>query len=535
MNRSLKAVALLLLVGLSLQFTLNPLWNDKHIELNDNIEETLKAFHKDEILKLNLPKTDATSLPMCQPGHPDFMKFLGVTVATLTPENPDVTKETPCYHRTTFHLEWKDNRTARVIFKNGLKKSPFCADHYLATTLVSFDLHTNWWYLWSTITYKFKTDEEAELARHQGIKVILMCDSWLNIIPSIIKTVTLFIPDILASKHIWVPEKVRKYMADRAYDFIQRYTTTTLQPRTQKVPITEEYIRMFIKSGDILAVRGPSGMGTAIYYGTGGPVSHTAIAMWDDQVKDKLWILEANPSGLKRMELEEWYLAYNYDVAWLPLSAENRAKFNVTKAWQWFRSVENLEYGIHNFFFSFLDDPLHNFDFITDINSVMLMFHFIDMVAKGSRDLFITKALNARLGTEGLSWEQVLYEIDRRGSNLVDIIRIPELDGWLYDGKQSYICSAMAIKILQEGGLFEGLKINSHEFTPRDVFMTKLFESDPNKMPVMCKTNDPGLPYCQMKGPYLIDPTLFNTIEPYDHMNENCPSMPPDWYRPPTC
>ena len=535
MKRIMIAAALLLLVGLSMQMTVSPLWQDRTVQLEDDVINSLKMFHKSEILKLNLPTSEANKLPMCKPGHPDFMKFLGVTVATLTPQNPTAVKDTPCYKQTTYSLEWKDSRTAKVTFKNGLKKGLTCADHYLATTLLSFDLHTNWMWIQSTITYKFKTDEEAQLAKSQGIKIILMCDNWLNMIPDIIKTVTLFLPDILSAKHIVLPDFLKNYLNKRAYNFIQRYTGTTLKPRKQNVAITEEYIRKYIKSGDILSVRGPAGLGVSIFYATGGPVSHTAIAMWDDQLPNKLWILEANPAGLLRMELEDWYKAYNYDVAWLHLSDANRAKFNPSKAWKWFRSVENLEYGSHNFIYSLIDDPLHNFDFITDINSAVIMFNLLDMVVKGSTDLFITGALNKRLGTEGLTFSQVLYEIDRRKTNLVDVLKIPEKDGWLYNGKQSFICSAMAIKILQEGGLFAGLAINSHEFTPRDVFMTQLYETDANKMPDLCKQNDPGLPYCQMKGAYLIDPKLYNTIKPYNNMNEKCPSMPPDWFRPLNC
>lgn len=535
MKRISMAMAILLLLGLSFQISVSPLWQERTVELNDNIEASLKAFHKTQVLKLNLPTSEASKLPMCKPGHPDYLKFLGVTVATLTPQNPIAVKDTPCYRQTTFQLEWKDKRTAKVTFKNGLKKHVTCADHYLATTLLSFDLHTNWMWIQSSITYKFKTDEEADLARSQGIKIILMCDSWLGMIPDMIKTITLFLPDIISAKHIQLPAFIKNFIAKRAYDFVQRYTGIPLKPRKQKNPISEEYIRQYVQSGDILVLRGIAGLSTAINYMTSGPVSHAAIAMWDDQQKNKLWVLEANPNGLIRMELEDWYKAYNYDVAWLHLSAENRAKFNPSKAWQWFRSVENFEYGTHNFIFSAIDDPLHNFDFITDINSALLMFNLLDMVAKGSRDLFITKGLNVRLGTENLSWEQVLYEADRRGKSIVDLLKMPELDGWLYNGRQSYICSALAIKILQEGGLLKGLKINSHEFTPRDVFMVQLYETDPSKMPPLCQQNDPGLPFCQMKGAYAIDPKLYNSIKPYSNMNENCPSMPPDWYRPPTC
>lgn len=526
----------LLLVNISTQALVNPLLQDRVVELSGDIKTDIDNFHPNKVGALNLPNGSANDLPMCKPGSPDYFKFLGVTTATLTDSSRVASVETPCFKKTTYTLQWKDARTAKITFTNIGKKNFFCADHYLASTLVSFDLHTNWMYLTNSVTYKFKTDEEVQLAKTQGIKIILMCDKWINLIPDIIKTATLFLPDILKAAKIQVPEFVRKILADRAYKFVQRYTGTDLKPRTEKVAISEEYIRQYVKSGDILTLRGPSGLGLSIWYATGGPVSHAAIAMWDDQVKDKLWILEANEKGLIRLELEDWYKLYqNSDIAWLHLSDQNRAKFNPTKAWQWFRSIENLEYGIRNFAFTLMDDPVHNFDAIKSIDSAILMFNFLDMAIKGTRDVLITEALNMRLGTQGLSFTDVLYEMSRRGTNLIDVMKIPELDGWLYKNGQNYVCSALAIKMLQEGGLLAGFKINSHEFTPRDVFMLKIYETDSSKMPPLCQQNDPSLPFCQMKGKFKIDPTLYNTIAPYNHMNDNCPSQPPTWFRPPTC
>jgi hypothetical protein len=527
-------VAVLLLVSQSSQALVNPLLQDRVVSLANDIKKDLDNFHKSEIAKLNLP-SGSNELPMCKPGHPDYFKFLGVTTATLTEAQPIASAETPCFKKTTYKLEWKDSRTAKISFSNEGRKNLFCADHYVTTTLISFDLHTNWMFLTNSVTYKFTTDEEAQLARHQGIIVLLMCDNWLNMIPDMIKTITLFIPDIVNGAGYPMPAFLKGYITKRAYAFVERYTNVVIRPRKQQVAISEEYIRQYVKSGDVLVLRGPAGLGLSIMYATGGPVQHSAIAMWDDQDPTKLWILEANANGLVRMELEDWYSTYNCDVAWLHLSEENRAKFNPSKAWAWFRSIENLQYGIKNFAFTLLDDPFHNFDAITDINSAVLMFNLLDMVVKGARDTMITAALNMRLGTQDLSFADVLYEIDRRGTTLENIMKIPELDGWLYSNGQNYVCSVLSIKMLQEGGLLAGLNINSHEFTPRDVYMLKIYESDPTKMPPLCQQNDPKLPFCQMKGSYLIDPTLFNSVAPYDHMNDNCPSMPPAWFRPPTC
>jgi hypothetical protein len=528
-------VAATLLLSISAQSIVNPLQQDRVVELTDDIKADIEKFSPAAIAKLNLPTGSANNLPMCRPGHPDYFKFLGITTATLSESSPTAEAETPCFKKTTYKLVWKDARTAKISFSNQGRKSLFCSDHYLATTLISFDIHTNWMYITNSVTYKFKTDEEAQLAKSQGISIILMCDSWLHLIPNIIKTITLFVPDIAASANLPIPAFLKAVIAKRAYNFVAKYTGIEFNPRTEKVAISEEYIRQYVKSGDILVIRGPSGLGVTIMYATGGPIQHSAIAMWDDQEENKLWILEANGQGLVRMELEDWYSRYNGDIAWLHLSDDSRKQFNPSKAWEWFRSVENLEYGIRNFAFTLMDDPLHNFDAITDLNSVIVMLNILNVVTKGFRDTLITEALNMRLGTQGLSFADTLYEMDRRGTNIVETMKLPEKDGWIYSNGQNYVCSALSIKMLQEGGVLAGYRIHSHEFTPRDVFMLQIYEKDASKMPPLCQQNDPGLPFCQLKGKFKIDPTLYNSVGPYDFMNDNCPSMPPAWYRPPNC
>ena len=46
---------------------------------------------------------------------------------------------------------------------------------------------------------------------------------------------------------------------------------------------------------------------------------------------------------------------------------------------------------------------------------------------------------------------------------------MPELDSYKYNGKQSYVCSSFVVDILRSAGLFDDLKINAAEFTPKDM------------------------------------------------------------------
>ena len=71
----------------------------------------------------------------------------------------------------------------------------------------------------------------------------------------------------------------------------------------------------------------------------------------------------------------------------------------------------------------------------------------------------------------------------------------------------------------------------------RDAYNLKIFEDDPNKMPSWCEVSkeDPSATFCQILGKWRLDLPGFNTQDPYPHMNEKCPSMPPDYNRPSDC
>ena len=529
----------LLLVASSMQELVNPLGLNREVTFG-GVKQSHDDLHPSNVKKFFLPQ-GTTELAACKPGHPDFFKFMGVVVGTVSESQPQFSAETPCFKSTTFAVKWTDKRTAKVTFTNGVKKAPFCSDHFLITTLISYDLHTNWMYFFNTITYKFKTDEEAQFARTAGIKIMLMCDSWRNLIPNIIITGSLLIPEILGKLKIPITPTLRKFFALEQQNFLERYIGAKFIPRKQQYPITEEYIRKYIQSGDILVLTGPSGTGSLIYYGTGGPVTHAAIAMWETNAKGEknLWILEANGQGLVRIDLEQWWGMYNSEVAWLPLSKESRAKFDADKAWKWFHSVENLRYGTDNFMLTLIDDPLNNFSGVVDVYSFVIMLRSLDYLVSGLFDTLLGKALNQRLAVKGvvpkLSFTDILYEAQRRGTDIVQLLKIPEIDGWLYDGDQQYVCSALAIEMLQRGGLLQGLDINSHEFTPRDVYMIQLYNSDPKSLPDLCQKNDPGQGFCQLKGNFKIDTALYNSVKPYSHMNDRCPSLAPQFLRPSNC
>lgn len=151
-----------------------------------------------------------------------------------------------------------------------------------------------------------------------------------------------------------------------------------------------------------------------------------------------------------------------------------------------------------------------------------------------------TQGLNKRLGTVDLDLTGIVAEAAKRMMTIQDLMAMPEQDGWLYSGieprdGEAYVCSAFSASVYKAAGMFDDLTINATEFTPRDVYMLDIFDKDFQR-PQMCIDADPNLPYCQLIGKYRIDVTKeLSTITPYAHMNEHCPSMLPDFFRPEGC
>lgn len=70
----------------------------------------------------------------------------------------------------------------------------------------------------------------------------------------------------------------------------------------------------------------------------------------------------------------------------------------------------------------------------------------------------------------------------------------------------------------------------------KDAYTLNFFENNSSRLPKWCNDGDTvKMPYCQIKGKYRMEFPGFNTIEPYPHMTEKCPSLPPKYYRPKDC
>jgi len=133
-----------------------------------------------------------------------------------------------------------------------------------------------------------------------------------------------------------------------------------------------------------------------------------------------------------------------------------------------------------------------------------------------------------------LSIVELVNIATKKGLSMAEVMAMPELNEYRYSQGEAWICSALVTMILQQGGIFGDLELNPHEFTPKDVFMLNIYEENPD-LPEQCKINNPGMPFCQILGNFVIEKDWknreYNSISPYSRMNERCSSQSPSFFR----
>ncbi|MCQ2820829.1 MAG: DNA sulfur modification protein DndB [archaeon] len=143
--------------------------------------------------------------------------------------------------------------------------------------------------------------------------------------------------------------------------------------------------------------------------------------------------------------------------------------------------------------------------------------------------------INVRIGTEGLKMRQLAIECTKRGLVMEEVLTWPELDTYIYENGENWVCSALVAKVYKEAGVLTG-EINPKEFIPRDIYQMKIFDENfINTRPEVCKEAEPDVNWCQIMGKYRKTPFGYNSIPIYDHMNERCPMRAPTYFRPDGC
>lgn len=539
-------VALLVTSAFAFKDYPHPELDHREVSFDTSISGLLEMAKRGILKGLVNPKyggSDMLHVGSCAPeSDPDAWKFLGNTEASLSTENPTAEWENYCFSENKASFRWVDAMNAEVVIETKGRKSLLCTDSYLITSLLHHDFKIMKTGGKHTIKYKFTDAEEVEVAKKIGLKVIKFCDHWYNVLPDLLMTLQFFFPDIITMKlGIKLPRAWYEKMYDNHYRFLHRWSGLKLVPRKEKAKIDPSFFERNAKSGDIMCRYAGGGTSSIILWATGAQCSHIAVYMWGEEGTEdegKLFVLQSNENGIWKQPIADfWNENIFTSTVLLPLAPEYRAKFDQKKAWAWFKTVNGSPYGIHNMFFSFLDTPEDNWPQAITTDSWVAFLNMISQLklpGENLADQIMGQAFNHRLGTQNLSFSEIIVETTKRGMTMGELISIPEKEGWLYNGKQQYVCSCFGIAVLYHGGLFGDMEIYPQEFTPADLFQLAIYDKN-YQLPSECKTNDPELPYCMTSGLYKIDPQTYNRITPYSHMNERCPSKAPFYMRPDKC
>ena len=338
---------------------------------------------------------------------------------------------------------------------------------------------------------------------------------------------------------------VPKYMMEANKEFLKWGIGWDLEKRPiQKVEIDESQIH----SGDWLPITRFDGLDPMIMYGSGSHVGHSVMALWfEEDGQRELYIVESQDAWywpvhrIQRNKFSEWIKHAedaSFHVVHMPLSDEMRAKFNETAAREYFFKTEGLPYGYHNFLFGWIDTPYENLPIMLPKDFVQVAFSILERFDHNVTQIFFTDALNQRLGTEGLNITEVTIEANKKNMTIPDLWSMVEQDGWKYSGfyhdGEAMVCSSYVAALWKAGGIFGDLEINAVEFTPKDLYQMNIFNPAPER-PDQCVKADPNSKWCQLLGEYRLTFPEFNTVDLYQHMNDHCPSIAPEFVRPANC
>ncbi|KAE9458232.1 hypothetical protein C3L33_09865, partial [Rhododendron williamsianum] len=365
-----------------------------------------------------------------------------------------------------------------------------CMDLYVFAT--PYRVTWDYYFLTREHTLEFKEWEgkaEYEYVKHNGISIFLMEAGMLGTLRALWDVFPLF------TNTGWGENSNLAFLQNHmGASFVERP-----QPWFTNVSVDD------IHSGDFLVIskiRGRwGGFETLEKWVTGAYAGHTAVCLKDSE--GKLWVAESgheNEEGQDVIAVLPWDEWWNFElttddsnphIALLPLHPDVRAKFNETAAWEYALSMSDKPY-----------------------------------------------ALNKRLGTQDLTLPEILVETERRGSSFDELLTIPEQDDWIYSDGKSTSCVALILEMYKEAGLFDPIasSIQVTEFTIKDAYTLNFFETNSSRLPKWCNDGDTmKLPFCQIKGRYQMELPGYNSVDPYQHMNERCPSLPPKYHRPKDC
>lgn len=348
--------------------TIHHVVDAKRKELEFTPERYLKLM--DSISKLKDAKTAVgdSHILQCQPGHPDFFKMFGRSVAKMRQEFVKV--EYPSYCFKNVRLYWisdTDTQITLYIASYGRLHAQ-CSDGYVITSGHTYHFAEVLVPGVHKVTFKNLSAYEQKFIKFNGVQAFRFCDSMVNIIPDLIMTTELFIGGLGLNPNVpFFGSHVPMHMQELNVEFIKR--ATGFQWKKRKNPVfLKDYGQENFRSGDYFAITRFDGLDNIIHYGTGSHSGHSTMALWERATKegeqDQLYVVESQDAwywptaGLQRTKWEDWKRQANnadFNVVHMRLRDEYANKFDEKKAWEWFDKTKGMPYGYKNFIFVFLD------------------------------------------------------------------------------------------------------------------------------------------------------------------------------------
>ena len=383
------------------------------------------------------------------------------------------------------------------------------------------------------------SDGEKKLIGKAGFFVMRSCDDFKNIFGNIFSLLKMFAGGQGINPYIPVfGSKILEYQLKANLEFTKKFVgyEWLLRKNPKKVMLDKKSV----KSGDFVSIIRFDGLDNLIHFGTGSRAGHTAMALWKD---GELYVLESQnalywPSNnIQRRDWDSWVKwadNADYNVNFIPLNDEHRAKFDEKKAWEAFEKLEGHPYGFSNFIFGWIDTEADNLHDLVDLVFIGICVGLIEKLLPEQMKLVFYDSWNQRLGTKGLNMGGIWEELYKRDMTLNQMTALVEVEGWVYPTGPNYVCSAFVVHLYKAAGLFGSLQINATEFTPKDLYELNFFDTTGLKVPVECQHSAPH-GYCQIMGKVDFDLGKINWVKPYDNMAERCPTLAPDFERTEGC
>ena len=503
--------------------------------------EQMKIHYLEKMTEsLSKPKLEQSASLNCDWGEgPDYFRMLPQFEGTLMKGAAPISFSGHCFRQMTAEVNQFTDTSVTVVLNAHDPLDLFCYDTFLVSTMNQH--HFEPIFVHGTHTIEFKSLNAVSVAdiNAQGIRVFWFCDGIADLVADLLMTAELFLggftthPNwpIIGSHTTW-------YMQEANVKFLERSIGYTMEERSVH--------RIYVNKTDIHTCC-VSVIHLTFCSGSGSHVGHSTVAYWSDiDGEMDLYILESQAGwywprdGIQMNKFDQWIQwadDASFNIVVLPLKPEVRAAFNSTSAFEWFKTVEGLPYGYHNFAFGWIDTAADNFPSLLSGEILTVLLPIVESIIPGPFMSLFGEALNIRLGTKGLTMPELAQVAYSKGLTIMDVMAMVEVEGWEYSDGLSYVCSSFVLSFYKNAGILGDITVYGPEFTPRDVYSLSIFDTQ-STLPQACLVADPtsNLPYCQILGNYRINlGSDYGSIDPYEHMDELCPSVAPEFFRPAGC